>query len=71
MEWRHHGGPVGLLIWNIIGAPPSLRDVLKVLHTPFCAGVNVLWDHGHRKRIQYSQVRFWERARPHEVFRDP
>ena len=67
---RRHGRPVGLLIWNAFSAPPSLRDVLKVLRTPFCAGVHVLWNHGHCKRIQYSQVRLWEQTRPPEVFRD-
>lgn len=36
---QQHGRPVGLLIWNAFSAPPSLRDVLKVLRTPFCAGV--------------------------------
>ncbi|KAI5130354.1 Lysophospholipid Acyltransferase 1 [Manis pentadactyla] len=30
-----------------------------VLGTSLCAGVDVLWNHGHRKRIQYPQVRPW------------
>lgn len=41
-------------------SPSRPCNVLKVLYTPVCVGVNVLWNHGHCKHIQYSQVRPWE-----------
>lgn len=48
--------------------PP--HDGLQVLCASFCAGVNVLWNHGHCKHIQYSQVRPWEWMMQGEAFHD-
>lgn len=45
-----------------LSSPPFFFYILKVCCTSLCAGVDVLWGHGHCKCIQYSQVRSWDRA---------